>query len=465
MKVVVKICIKIICIVLITLFLLLSFSNYFRPNKLGRPSDMTSKVDGFYLLEDNSMDVLFFGTSHMFYSVNPSILWKENQLTSYVFGGECQPLEITLQYMKEAFKTQHPKLVVLDIFGVSNSIESCRTAGSAKVNTEDLKLNQDKIDAIRTYDQDVLFNIFDVAKYHHRILEMSTKDYENGFKKFDNTNFGFTLAYPYGQYQSDYIYSQDMDELQPDADKLNLLTSIIKLCHEQDIEIILIKTPYYASDEDAQIYNYIEKYSKENGIGFINFNKMLDEIDYKFDFDGSIWHSNCIGSMKISTYLSHYIQDKVHIVTSKNLYAQEYNRLYVKTEVAMLSKTTDILDWIKIAKSLDGTIILNYQGSDNLWLPEDKINCLVELGLDMNHIDENQIVLINQDKTSSNDNVQFVVNDHKIDVNTQGGLLIDDMLMNSSETNLTLSIIDNSTGYLVDTISVSTVGDTYIYRK
>ncbi|SJZ58554.1 hypothetical protein SAMN02745191_1058 [Anaerorhabdus furcosa] len=468
MKNIVKICVKVITLLLITFLLLYSFSEFFRPNKLARPSDMTSKVDGFYGLEENTMDVLLFGTSHIFYGINPSILWRNNNINSYVFGGECQPLEITLAYMKESFKTQSPQLIILDVFGVSNSIESCRTDGSTKVNTEDLKLNQNKIDAASTYDMDMLFNIFDVAKYHNRLFEMDKKDFENGYSHFNNTNFGFTLAYPYGQYESYYEYSHDDAFVMPEKSKIDLLDEINNLCKENDSQLLLIKTPYYASDEDALIYNYIENYAKENEIEFINFNKLLSTIDYEFDFDGSTWHANVLGSMKLTSYLSNYINHNYNLDQSSDFYSNDYNNLYIKTEVAALNKITDLKDWIEIAKSLDGTIIVNYQGSDKLWLPDEQIQLLIDLGLDIQQVDKNQIILLDYNKQTrekSSEDIQFIINNHEIEVNTRGELIVDEKLMNSPETNLTLSIIDNSSGYIIDTISVSTVGDTYIFRK
>ncbi|MEF9919525.1 MAG: hypothetical protein RR945_01655 [Erysipelotrichaceae bacterium] len=469
MKIIAKVCLKVVSILLIVILLLFSFSNYFRPNKLARPSDMTSKVDGFYELEDNSMDVLLFGTSHMFYSFNPSILWKNTGLNSYIFAGECQQIEITLQFMKEAIRTQNPSLIVLDVFGLSNSIESCRTEGSSKVNTEDLKLNRNKIDAIETYDDEVGKNVFDIYKYHNRLFSMQQKDFKNGMLKFDNTNFGYALAYPYNQYDSNYVYVENNQIIEPDEAKLNALNEIIELCKGNQIELLLVKTPYYASEDDAQIYKYMENYAFDKDISYVNFNQMYDEINYHFDYDGSTWHANVIGALKITNYLSDYIVSNYEFTNSNQMYDKEYNELYIKTEYALLNKITDFKDWYDLTREIDATVIMNYKVSDGIWLPKERINILKELGLDFDKLDQNQLIILSVEKESflSYDYQEYKkkINEHEVIVNSEGELIIDDVVMNSPEADITISVIDNSSGYLIDTFSLVTQGDTYILRK
>ena len=43
-------------------------------------------LDGFYYEKENSLDVLFFGSSHMYTGVNPNVIWKNTGITSYNLG-------------------------------------------------------------------------------------------------------------------------------------------------------------------------------------------------------------------------------------------------------------------------------------------------------------------------------------------------------------------------------------------
>ena len=62
-------------------------------SKLTRPStyleidNTKAKVDGFYALEENSLDVLGIGTSHLYSGLNPSVLAHYTGLSSYDFAG------------------------------------------------------------------------------------------------------------------------------------------------------------------------------------------------------------------------------------------------------------------------------------------------------------------------------------------------------------------------------------------
>jgi hypothetical protein len=70
-------------------------------------------------LPPNSVDVLFFGTSHAFSSIDPATIWRRGGIPSFVLAGPMQPLSLTEFYVREALRTQRPKLIVLEVSGLS----------------------------------------------------------------------------------------------------------------------------------------------------------------------------------------------------------------------------------------------------------------------------------------------------------------------------------------------------------
>lgn len=128
--------IKLIFLIGCIICMVLYASAVVRPKYEELPNDLTAKIKGFYALEDNTMDVLFMGTSHTYYGFNPSILYKETGLSSYVFAGECQPISVTYHYLVEALKTQSPSLVVLDVFALLPTSYKCQNNGIIKKNLE-----------------------------------------------------------------------------------------------------------------------------------------------------------------------------------------------------------------------------------------------------------------------------------------------------------------------------------------
>lgn len=87
----------------------------------------------FERLEKNSMDVLVFGSSKTFTTFNPPIMWNEYNFTSYDVGGALLDTETMYSYVREAFKTQSPKVVVLDSYTLSDVEEQLNSGQKENV--------------------------------------------------------------------------------------------------------------------------------------------------------------------------------------------------------------------------------------------------------------------------------------------------------------------------------------------
>ena len=68
-----------------------------------------------YKLEKNSVDVMFYGSSHCNYTINNAILWKDYGIASYDMVGGGQNLGSTYYYMEETLKTQKPALMAVEL--------------------------------------------------------------------------------------------------------------------------------------------------------------------------------------------------------------------------------------------------------------------------------------------------------------------------------------------------------------
>ena len=76
--------------------------------------DSIFKVDSFYDLEDNTVDVLVLGSSHAYQGINTAVLWRNFGIASFNLCGAAQPIWNTYYYLEEALKTQTPKAIILD---------------------------------------------------------------------------------------------------------------------------------------------------------------------------------------------------------------------------------------------------------------------------------------------------------------------------------------------------------------
>ena len=93
------------------------FAVMFALNKmtLNRISQGCIQLHDFYNLEDHTVDALFIGSSHVYYSVNTCMLYDDYGIAGYLLASPGQPVWISYYFLEEALKTQSPKLVVFDV--------------------------------------------------------------------------------------------------------------------------------------------------------------------------------------------------------------------------------------------------------------------------------------------------------------------------------------------------------------
>ena len=64
---------------------------------------------GHYLSEEeDSLDLIFFGSSLVYCDVVPAVLWEETGLTGYVLAGPEQTIPMTYYYVREALTPSPP---------------------------------------------------------------------------------------------------------------------------------------------------------------------------------------------------------------------------------------------------------------------------------------------------------------------------------------------------------------------
>ena len=72
---------------------------------------------GYLKLEKNSIDVLFVGNSHAECTFAPMEIYQETGVASWVMKSGGINTRQKLAYLEEALKTQHPKLIMFEVYG------------------------------------------------------------------------------------------------------------------------------------------------------------------------------------------------------------------------------------------------------------------------------------------------------------------------------------------------------------
>lgn len=346
--------IKIICFLGILVLLLIRFYQVFQYRF--DDEDGIEGMQHFYRLEENSVDVICFGSSHMFVDVNTATLWDEYGIAAYDLGGTIQPFWNTYYFMKESLKTQSPKLLVVDCYGATLPADYAEESGIIK-NTFGMKPSKDKWDAIKASAPDKHLEYFlGYPGFHGRYTVLNEQDflYDKGIVDYDTWKGHHTLTET-----NDFMatlkpeHIKEVTEISPLREKNEqYLNMIIDLAQERNIPLLLIATPYCIPDYEEKMLNRVAEIADERGVPFINYNYQYDEIGLDFASDyADTHHLNYKGSPKFTRVLAKDMKTMVDLADHRGEaeYADYDTMAYLSRQTnqdAKLKDTTDFSEYI-----------------------------------------------------------------------------------------------------------------------
>lgn len=274
--------------------------------------DSTFKLDAFYDLPENSVDVLVLGSSHAYQGINTAVMWKDYGYAAFDLCGAAQPIWNTYYYLEEALKTQTPKLIILDVYTLHYTSEYGETSFAIK-NTYGLKWSDTKKKAIEaSFDTESTGNQYfiELLQYHSRYSDLNKTDfypYQANKEMYENHK-GF-----YCYFRSEKInepYLDSIDYTNEITDK-NLLyyKMILDLAESKKIPVIVTVIPFAAELYHQGFFNAAEEVADEYNVPFLNFLTEYKEavgIDYSTDFTDN-QHLNHLGNTKLTRFISNFI--------------------------------------------------------------------------------------------------------------------------------------------------------------
>lgn len=285
-------------------------------------------MENYYALPKDTVDVLMLGSSHIGMNVDPSILWREQGIASYVCWAGMQPTWNTYFYLRECLKTQRPRVVVMDTYLATNDLEYSDYEAMVKT-LAGMRFSGNKLEAIRAsvpseYLADVLLEF---PTYHYRYSDLSESDFQYYFWQRDSS----IQTVPSSGDIVEPIRILDTSAITGSA-PLNekcgdYLLRIIDCCEEQGIPLILVTAPYELTEIEQRRYNRIAEIAAERGIPFLNFNEFYADlgIDPQTDFRDP-GHLNDSGIAKYSAWLAGYLRDHCELPDRRNDPSHIWNR-------------------------------------------------------------------------------------------------------------------------------------------
>ena len=362
----------------------------------GRGFSETTTELAFYDLEENTVDVLFLGSSHAISSFIPQELYNNFGITSYNLGTREQSLVVSYYWLKEALQTQSPRAVILDAYMLFPYIEEDplnSRESSTRIALDFMNMDEVKREAIRTIcaldeSQSVLSYYLSNIRYHDRWKSLDDTD----FKYEDYAGLPGLMGYASnsdGSAAADYepFEKGSSDELAAVVPLMEeYLIKIIDLCNEQGIDLILVKTP--AHGYKISMYNTLVQFVQEYDIPFYDFNErsLYNEIGFNFDKNMlDVAHLAVSGSVKITNFLGNLLQTEYDLESHESLAWEESRETYLNYLADyQLWYGTDVCEYLTILNENKDryVILIAVRGDASRSLDEQMISCLDGLQLE-----------------------------------------------------------------------------------
>lgn len=255
--------------------------------------------------EEDSIDLLCFGSSLVYCNIVPSVIWEETGITSYLMAGPEQTIPLTYSYIRQACRTQDPKLIAVEVTGMFYP----RYCSYTKVNVSYMPWSLDRLEATFHAAELELWPglLFPILDYHSRWREVTL---ENIMTRLD-PQVDLFAGYTYLEHispQSESTFRDYSAETEDYARDLEYLRKIYDYCQERGIELLLLIAPAKARIPDEALTQLKKDVADLPEAHFVDFNDHMAEIGID---DATDWydllHFNCRGADKFSRYLSGYL--------------------------------------------------------------------------------------------------------------------------------------------------------------
>lgn len=441
-------------IILKSFLIVFVFINIFKFLNHKMYTEGVDRGESFRNIPEKSIDIIFLGSSHTQYSTIPSLIYRSSGFSSYNLGSSCQPLEISVEFLKESLKRQKPKLVALEIYRVFESVcegDNAIVTGQYKLTGQEKQrvLNMLSEEKALEYRQEFLNN-------HN-----NWKDYQdfNRFFKFRNGNkieedvidynFGF-LELIYIEYDNYWPLEDDIEPVETyiDQQRIDSIKEIYDICKENGIELMLYFVPLSYSPEQAYIKEKVWEFARENNIKYLDFMDNVNGNDFFVQVHGDVHHNFITGANIVSQKLASFILDNYDFEPYNN---EEISKIYLNNSNTMLNYILSLELNPKLIfnrlKEFENVMILKYVGEANNLSEEDN-QLIKDLGFNNNfvknpHTDYFAILKDNKVLIESDEYIKYEFDGKTIEI-SKDGILVDGKDMNYSTTHFNGSDVVNT---------------------
>ena len=301
----------------------------------------------FYNEEENSMDLVFFGSSAVRAGYMPTKAYENYNIKSYNYGVNHMPLPATKYMIQEVLQYQSPQVIVIDINGITYCSQSF-TETKANIFTDSIRAGENKTNALndlfgsnRDWEDEVSF-----IKYHKNILYLSKcLSYKKCYENYGNNA---TILKGYTTNPTDIKDFSEAKLIDPntleDVVTFNdyeqkTVDELLDYCDsiKDKVKIVFARFPRVTiknfNEWEMGYINAMQLAVEERGYVYVDFYDYIEDFDLDLakDFNDDT-HLNVFGAEKFTNFICNYLITNHDLIASEDdskweqcvSYANEY---------------------------------------------------------------------------------------------------------------------------------------------
>ena len=219
-----------------------------------KSEDGINQFQAFYKQPENSIDVIFSGSSKVYCDISTGVLWDNYGIAAFDLGGAEAPSWVSYYQLKEALKTQRPKVICYEVSVAAMYSMLTQANNWASDNSYGMKWGKNRVDLIKENSEEEEFlsrlNPFNIM--HGRYKDLDENDFTNVrnsvvYKGFDPREAVIEMDTP---------TMDGVIETEPCTEKEDIyFRKIIELAKQEGIPILLFASPYGVTEKEQKILN------------------------------------------------------------------------------------------------------------------------------------------------------------------------------------------------------------------
>lgn len=282
------------------------------------PKYITENKDGNITAEfyrtGTPLDAVFFGSSTVYNAVSPDIMWDRYGFTSYTRANASQTMWQSYYLIRDTVRNNRPKLITLDVSFMKYGEDFFEEAANRKT-IDGMRLSPDKLRCAKASmweEESLISYVFPILRFHSRWDDLKGEDLRYAFRRPKVTYEGFIMEFGKTEEVEEYDKIELSEPAFPQkAEKY--LRLIMDYCREEDIPLLLMKTPTYINTWHPEYDEMLGHMTRDyEGCDYINFDQAAEHMGIirAEDYVDGHSHLNVNGAQKFSVFFGGYIKER-----------------------------------------------------------------------------------------------------------------------------------------------------------